>query len=60
MSKIDYMRKKLELQKVECAASEMEFKILEREEDIKRLKENLEIQNNKITQLKEELKDLKE
>ena len=60
MSKIDYARKKLELQKVECAASEMEFKILEREEDIKRLKDNLEIQNNKIMQLKEELKDLKE
>lgn len=52
---IDRKRKELELKRVELAKEELEFKIVEREEDIRRLQENIKIQEEKIVQIKEEL-----
>lgn len=52
---IDRKRKELELKRVELAKEELEFKIVEREEDIKRLLESVKIQDEKIAQIKAEL-----
>ena len=52
---LDKARKQLELKKVETALAEMEFKKLERLADIERIEENIEIQRNKVNELKEEL-----
>lgn len=57
---LERAKKELEIKKVQVAKDEMEFKILERMEDIKRLKENMENQSNRIEQLNKELEDLKE
>lgn len=57
---LERAKKELEIKKVQVAKDEMEFKILERKEDIKRLKENMENQSNRIEQLNKELEDLKE
>ena len=52
---LETKKKELELAKVTCAKQEMEFKILERLEDIKRLEESIEVQNKRIEELKQEL-----
>ena len=52
---LEITRKKLELSKVKCAKEEMEFKILEREEDINRLRKNIEIQDKRIAEIEKEL-----
>jgi hypothetical protein len=46
-------RKKLELErmKVACAKSEMEFRILEHEENIERLMQNMENQEKRIIEI---------
>jgi len=54
---LDRAKKELELAKVKCAKQEMEFKILEREQDILRLKEHTKIQQDRIEQLQGELED---
>ena len=55
---LERAKKELEIKKVQVAKDEMEFKILERMEDIKRLKENMENQSNRIEQLNKELEEL--
>lgn len=55
---LEKAKKELEIKKVQVAKDEMEFKILERMEDIKRLKENMENQSNRIEQLNKELEEL--
>lgn len=55
---LEVKKKELELSKVDCAKQEMEFKILEREADIARLRENIENQNRRINEIKEEIKEL--
>jgi len=55
MSPIDKKRKELELIKVSASRAEMEFRIFEKEEEIQRLKDNIEIQLKKEAELKEEL-----
>jgi coenzyme F420-reducing hydrogenase delta subunit len=52
---LERKKKELEIAKVECAKQEMEYKILERMEEIKRLEENILIQEGRIEQLKMEL-----
>ena len=52
---LERARKELELKKVETSLAEMEFKRLERLSDIQRIEENIEIQKQKVKQLKEEL-----
>jgi len=55
---IELKRKELELRRVEMARAEMEFHILEREADIARLRANIENQDKRIAEIKEELKAL--
>jgi len=51
LSNLEKARKGLELRKVETAKAEMEFKILEREADIERLRENIKNQESRIEEL---------
>jgi len=53
--------KKLELQrmKINTGKAEMEFKILERLEDIKRLEENIKNQDNAVKEINEQINQLK-
>ena len=54
----NYEKKKMELEmmKVSCAKAEMEFKILEKLEQVKILEENILVQDQRINELKEKLK----
>lgn len=49
---IELERKKVELMRVQMAKAEMEFVIKERIAEINRIKNNIEIQNSKIEELK--------
>lgn len=60
MSKLTLMKKVTERHKVLGAKMEMELKILEREQDIERLKDNIANQEKRITELDEEIQKLKE
>lgn len=53
---IELERKKLEIKRVQIAIDEFEFKIMEREADIARIRENIDNQVRRITELKQELK----
>lgn len=55
LSELDKARKSLELRKVETAKMEMEFRVLERQSEIERLKENILIQDIRIEELKQEI-----
>jgi uncharacterized coiled-coil protein SlyX len=44
--------------KVKCGAEEMKYKIMERKADIKRLEENITIQENRIKELEAKLTEL--
>lgn len=59
MSPIDVKRKELELVRISAARAEMEFKIMEKEEEVDRLKANIQIQLVKEAEIKDELKKLK-
>lgn len=52
-------KKELEIKRVELAKEEMEFRIMDFQEQIKRLKDNILIQDKKINELKEERNALK-
>jgi cell division protein FtsL len=54
------MKKVTERHKVLGAKMEMELKILEREQDIERLRDNIANQEKRITELDEEIQKLKE
>ena len=60
MSKLDLMKKETERHKVLGAKMEYELKILEREQDIVRLRENIIKQQERIEELDEEIRLLKE
>lgn len=55
---IEKKKKQLELSRVRLAKEEMEIRIAEREEDIERLRKNIEVQEKTAERLEEELKDL--
>ena len=57
---LEKKKKELEIKRVLLARDEMEFKIAEREADIMRLKDNIEIQNKRIEELNLEIKEEKE
>jgi len=52
---IEVKKKKLELARIELGRQELEFKIEEKLEEIKRLEAHLEIQNTSVQKLKKEL-----
>jgi hypothetical protein len=54
-SEIEKRRKKLELARVIYAKEEMELKIMEREADIERIKENIKLQDKKIKELEKDI-----
>lgn len=55
---LDVKRKELELIKVGAAKAELEFKILERMEDIERIKVHIDVQIKKEEDLKAEIEKL--
>jgi SMC interacting uncharacterized protein involved in chromosome segregation len=55
MTKLEEMKKKAELARLEAGKAEMEFKKMEYLENIERLDSNLEIQEQAIKKIKEEL-----
>lgn len=55
---LEIKKKQLELQRVMTARMEMELKIDERMEEIERLKANIEIQNKREQEIKEEIAKL--
>ena len=57
---LEKMKKELEKDRVLMAKKEMQFKILERHEDIKRLEENIKNQDARIQELDRELKDMED
>ena len=59
MSPIELKRKQLELIKVAAARAELEFRIMEREEEIDRIKQNIEVQLAKEASLQDEINKAK-
>lgn len=59
MTELEMKRKELELIKVAAARAELEFKILEKQDEVLRIKEHIQVQLARETQLKEELKKVK-
>lgn len=52
---LETKRKEVELMRVRAARAELEFRILEREEEIKRMSDQIEIQIKKEAELEAEL-----
>lgn len=59
MSKIEIMRMEVEVMRVKAAACEMELKIEERLEEIERLRGHIVIQNARIVELAQKIKETK-
>ena len=57
---LDLKKKQVELMRVECAKAEMQMKILEIKQNIKRLEANIVIQDKKIQELSKEINNIKE
>lgn len=55
---LELKKKQLELMKVECGKQEMLLRVFESQENIERLNQNIEIQDKRILELKEEIKEL--
>lgn len=55
MNELERKRLEVEMAKVQAVIIEMEFKIMEREDDIKRVKQNIEISYNRIQEIKTKL-----
>jgi len=55
---LELKKKQLELMKVECGKQEMLLRVFESQENIERLNQNIEIQDKRISELKEEIKEL--
>lgn len=52
---LERKKKELEISKVKCAMQEMELKIFERQEEIKRLEDNMLNQQKRIDELLKEI-----
>lgn len=57
MTHLDKKRKELEIIKVKAARHELEFRILEKEDEILRLRDNIKIQDDFITKAENDLKE---
>jgi len=53
---IEKKRKELELMKIRAARTELEFKIMQREEEIEKMKKHMILHDQKEEELLEELK----
>lgn len=56
---LEIKKKQTELLRVQAARAELELKIMEREQDIERLRDAIKIQTDKEAELTESLKTLK-
>lgn len=56
---LELRRKQLELMRVEMARKELEFKVEERMDEIKRIQDNIKLQLDKEAELKKEIEQLK-
>jgi hypothetical protein len=56
---LDIKRKEIELMRVETARKELEFKIEERLDEIKRIEDHISIQLQKEEEIKKEIQNLK-
>lgn len=56
MTELEIKRKELELVKVAAARAELEFKILEKQDEIVRIKDHIQVQFKREAELKEEIK----
>lgn len=59
MNNLELAEKELELKKVEVAKDSMELEIMKMDKQKERLEQNIQIQINKILELKKEIKALK-
>ena len=57
---LELEKKKLERKKVSVVVDELLFKIMEREADISRLRDQILIQKERVNELNKEIGDLKE
>lgn len=57
MTSLELKKKKLELSRVQVARQELEFKIEERLDEISRLKDHIEIQIKKESELTKEINE---
>jgi hypothetical protein len=57
---LELEKKKLERKKVSVVVDELLFKIMERETDISRIREQISIQKERVNELNKEIGDLKE
>lgn len=55
MSKLEIAKKQLQILKLKTLVAEKEFKILEREEDIKRIQIEVDEYNNSIAEVESQL-----
>jgi peptidoglycan hydrolase CwlO-like protein len=56
--KYEIKKREVEIMKVEAAKADYELKIMERHEDIERLKGSIDIQDKRVLQLKAEIEEL--
>ena len=57
MNKLERARLELEKTKVSAALAEMEYRVMEREADIERLKQNIQNQLNRIKEIDAKLEE---
>lgn len=55
---LEIKRLKLELHRVQTARHELEFKVEERLEDIRRIEENIQVQKNKEAEISSKINEL--
>jgi len=60
MTNLELKRTEVELIRVQAARAELEFKIIEREDEIERIRENIKIQLKREEELKIKIKEVKE
>lgn len=59
MDPLELKKTEVELLRVSAAKAELEFRIMEREQDIQRMKDNIAISELKEVELQEKIKGLK-
>lgn len=57
MTELDKKKKQVDLIKISAAIAELEMKIMERQEDIERMRDHIEKQKQRQVELEKELKE---